>query len=148
MDHAHGLANPARLCELDVDAVGIAGDGGHVAQVVAALVDYHGRPRREFAQRTEGVEVGRGKGLLDELYPELNQCRHQLARRIKRPALVRVNAQRSQGLGAHGLEARQVVRAAKLDLERAVATRPPHPVASPLDAVDTDRVGGWPRLRE
>jgi hypothetical protein len=148
MDHANGLSNSPRLGELDVDALGVAGDPRDVAQVVAAFVDDHGWPRRKLAQGPERVEVGRGKGLLHELHSELHQRRHQLAGGLERPALVGIHAQRGRGDGPHGLEPRQVLGPSELELECAVRTGPPHPVARPLDAVDADRVGRGPRFRK
>ena len=65
------------------------------------------------------VAVGGGQRLLDQLDAERDELRHELARRLHRPRLVRVDAdQRAGRLVAHDPHALEVAGAADLDLER------------------------------
>src|SRR5689334_7873755 len=113
--HAHRLADAAALRELDVDAVRVGCDRRHAREVLAPLVDHDGDPLPQLAQRVVAREVVGREGLLHELDAELDQRRHQLARRLERPALVAVDAQRRVRRAADHLEPREVVGAAHLD---------------------------------
>ena len=140
--HAHGFADAARLGQLEVDAVGIAGHVGDVAQRVAALVDDQRDAAAERAQLTKAVALACRERLLDQLHSELDQHGQEPARLLEAPALVGVDAQRQVADGADGVQPLEVALAAELDLEPAVprlgcAARA---VRRAVDRVDADRV--------
>ena len=117
--HAHRLAHAAGLRELDVDPVGVAGHRRHVAQVVAALVDDHRRPRLQLAQRAEACP-GRRPGTAARSAPRRARPAPAPARAPSRASSPRWRpraAARRDSL-AHRLQPREVLGAADLDLQR------------------------------
>ena len=139
--HAQRLAQAAALGELDVDAVGVAGDRGDVGQRVASLVDDDRDAAADPAEAGERVEVLGRERLLDELDVEPLEQRQELARGLERPALVGVDPEGQVARAADRLEPRDVARPAELDLEPAVARGDGlvDALLGPLDAVDPDR---------
>src|SRR5262249_43145415 len=55
MRHPHGLADAARLRELDVDPVGALAARGHIAESVAVLVDVDRERRRGLEPRSARI---------------------------------------------------------------------------------------------
>ena len=141
--HAQRLAHAPGLGQLDVDAVGVAGDRRDVAEVLAALVDDHAA-----AAATARAERGRSRG----------RRPGTAARRARRPARPAPASARAPSRAssprwrrraaaasdslAHRLQPRQVLGAADLDLERPEAARPARAVARALERVDADRERG------
>ena len=91
-DHAHRLADAARLRELDVDPVRALGAGCDVGERVAVLVDVD--RHRRAALQLRPVRVAGGQRLLAVLQVELRQV---LERLVERPRLVDVALQRQVG---------------------------------------------------
>src|SRR5581483_4588198 len=118
----HGLADPARLRELDVDPVRALGTRGDVAKRVAVLVD-EDRERRALLQLGAAGIAGRQR-LLAVLDTELGELRQELERLREAPGLVHVHLERQvAGDAADGTDALDVeaVPAAELELEAAEA---------------------------
>ena len=88
----HGLADPARLGELDVDPVGPLDAGRHVGRDVAVLVDVD-RERRALLERRAAGVAG-GQRLLAVLDAELRELRQRVERLVERPPFVHVHHQR------------------------------------------------------
>ena len=115
--HPDRLADPARLRELDVDAVRDLGAARHVGERVAVLVDVD----RDRRLRPELLRAGVGgrQRLLDVRDAELDELRDRLERLVERPPLVHVDLQRQVGARADGAHALDVepVTASELELE-------------------------------
>ena len=87
--HADRLADPARLRELDVDAVRDLGARRDVRERVAVLVDVD-RDRRALLQRSPALVAG-AERLLAVLDAELRELRERIERLVERPPLVDVD---------------------------------------------------------
>ena len=114
---ANRLADPARLRELDVDAVGDLGAPRDVGERVAVLVDVD-RNRRTGSQLAPTV-VARPERLLAVLHSELAELLERVERFLERPPLVHVDHQREIGrrpYGTHALDV-EAVSSAELELE-------------------------------
>ena len=112
--HAHRFADPARLRELDVDAVGELGALRDVVERVAVLVDVD-RDARALLQ-LRPTRVAGGERLLAVLDLHLRQVVERL---LERPRLVDVDLQRQVGHLAHRVDAHgiELVAPAELQLE-------------------------------
>ena len=119
--HAHGLADAARLGELDVDAVRDRRARGDVGECVAVLVDVHGNRRRLLQLRA--VRITRPQRLLAILDTQLRQPGQGVERLLERPVLVHVGLQRDVGDLAHRADPVdiQAVTASELQLQPAEA---------------------------
>src|SRR5919204_367551 len=130
--HPHGLADPTRLRELDVDAVRALGARGDVRERVAVLVDID-RKRRFLLQLRAG-RIARLQRLLDVLHAGLGQLRDRLERFLVRPVLVHVHLKRHVGDAAYRADALHVEAVAPAELQlhlfdpAANASRPPRHV--------------------
>ena len=141
--HAHGLADAARLGQLEVDAVGVARHVGDVAQRVAALVDDQRDAAADRAQLAERVALAGRERLLDQLDAEPDQRRQQLARLRERPSpRWRRRAAAGRRRARMASQPLEVALAAELDLEPPVARLggAARAVRRALDGVDADRV--------
>ena len=135
--HADGLADAARLRELDRDPVRALAARGDVGQRVAVLVD---EDRDGRAALQLGPLGGAGaQRLLAVLDAELGQLRQRVERLVERPPLVDVDLHRHLGDAANGADALHVeaVAAAELQLQ------PPErgPVRSALRAMSSGSSG-------
>ena len=119
--HPDRFPDPARLGELDVDAVRDLRAARHVVEPVAVLVHVD-RERRALLQRAAALVAGTQR-LLAVLDAELGQLRQRVERLLERPPLVHVDLQRHVGDAANGTHALDVeaVAAAELELQPAKA---------------------------
>ena len=115
--HPHGLADAARLRELDRDAVCALGAGRDVGEGVAVLVDEDRQRRAPFQLRR--VRVAGGQRLLAVLDAEPGQLWQRLERLVERPPLIDVDLHwhpRDAVDGADALDV-EAVAAAQLQLQ-------------------------------
>ena len=113
--HPDRLADPARLRELDVDAVRDLRAGRDIGERVAVLVDVD-RDRRARLELAPGLVAGRQR-LLAVLDPELGELRDRVERLLQRPPLVDVDLQRELGHAAHRAHALDVETVASSELQ-------------------------------
>ena len=104
----------------------------------AALVG-DDRQRRALLEPAELVETAGRERLLDELDAEALEVGQQVDGLLRDPARVRVDADRPAEDGAHGLERREVLRSAALDLERREVGSPGGALGDHAWFVDADR---------
>ena len=148
---------PPRLCQLDVDAVGVARGGGDVA----AGCGSSRRPRsgsrsRRACSSAYPSRSAAGNGCSISSTPSAcsSGTRSHASTRPSSASLASTRIERVGRLAADGAHPLEVVRAADLDLERVVAGRPPGAVGGALDGVDArwcswsaGGVGSRPRMR-
>src|SRR5829696_584739 len=120
--HPDGFANPARLRELDVDAMPALGASPDIGKRVAVLVDVD-RDRR-LPLELRAVRIAGDERLLAVLDAEVGEVRQRVEGLVERPRLVHVDLEAGVADGrAHGAHALDVEAVARTELE----LEPPEP---------------------